>query len=143
MSLIILDLNSFKQTQENEIGVEITPTSPVVSTNTHVQKFNLHTIEHQITLDGLTYKVEVYDFNWLYSGYMTFARVTISLPKSFSVSSNGRMTLTYKGAVSFSVDEMLGYFANSGYVASRRLIDSCLHPIAYQVLKIERELKSR
>lgn len=143
MPIITLNLTGTKRLKEVETGLEVTaPTSLVVSPYTHVQKFNLRTIEHQVTLDGLTYKIEAFDFNWLYSGIMTFAKVNIS-SKSFSVYSNGRMALTYKGATSYSTDEMLGYFANSGYSASRRLVDSCLFTIANQVLEIERELKSR
>ncbi len=108
----------------------------------HAKPFLIRSIDHQVTFEGVCYLVCAFEFNWLYSGDLTFAKVTIELPRNWSVTSRNTLGLTYKGRSIDCVDEMIGAFAQKGLMVSRRLVDACLFPITNQILEIERQLKS-
>ena len=121
------------------IPVPPSPPPPVVR-EALVRPFQIRSIDHQVILDGISYNVQVRDFNW--SGGCTHARVIISRPGFWEVYSNGREMLTWKGRTNDCVDSMIAAFANAGFMVNRRLIDSCLFPVQNQILEIERQLKS-
>ncbi len=117
------------------------PPSTVLSPDRLVRPFGVRSIEHAVTLEGNQYNVVVSNFNWLSSGQSTHAKVTISLPGRWAVTSRGNLMLTWKGGPIDGTDEMIGAFAQAGYQVERRLIDACLFPIQNQILEIERQLK--
>lgn len=117
------------------------PAKPVLPPDNLVKPFGIRSIEHAVTVDGNEYHVRVSNFNWLSSGYATYAKVVISLPGRWSVESRGTLTFTHGGRAYDDTNDMIGAFANAGLTVQRRLIDACLYPIQNQVLEIERQLK--